>query len=72
MLIKLFTIPVGDSGGALFNIRFPMKHQDMSLSSPVRKRGCIEVGRLQNSDWNKDFQKNESDTSKKLPNTNVI
>jgi len=38
----------------------------------VRKRGCIEVGRLQNSDWNKDFQKNESDTSKKLPNTNVI
>jgi len=39
---------------------------------PVRKRGCIEAGRLQNSDWNKDFQKNESDTSKKLPNTNVI
>jgi len=48
-----------------------MKDQDMSLP-PVRKRGCIEVGRLQNSDWNKDFQKNESDTSKKLPNTNVI
>jgi len=44
MLIKLFTIPVGDSGGALFNIRFPMKDQDMSLSPRSQARAHPEAG----------------------------